>query len=132
MELHLNIAGALLIVLSLLHIIFPMYFKWKVELSGLSHINREMMYVHTFFIALTVMLMGVLCLTSANEITGTLLGRKIAFGFGIFWIVRLVIQFFGYSSILWRGKKLETAVHVLFSILWTYFSFVFILTYLQL
>src|SRR5215213_841752 len=105
MELHLNIAGVLLIVLALLHLIFPMYFKWKIELSGLSHINREMMYVHTFFIGLTVMLMGILCITSSSEIAGTLLGRKIAFGFGIFWIVRLVIQFFGYSSVLWRGKK---------------------------
>lgn len=131
MELHLKIAGALLIVLSLLHIVFPMYFKWKVELSGLSHINREMMYVHTFFIGLTVMLMGILCLTSAAEIAGTLLGRKIAFGFGIFWIVRLIIQFFGYSSILWRGKKFETAVHILFSVLWIYFTAVFILAYLN-
>jgi hypothetical protein len=132
MELHLNIAGILLILLSLLHLIFPMYFKWKVELNSLSHINRQMMYVHTFFIALTVMLMGILCITSSAEIADTLLGRKVAFGFGIFWIARLVIQFFGYSAELWRGKRLETAVHILFSILWIYLSVVFISTYLQL
>jgi hypothetical protein len=131
MELHLNIAGILLILLSLLHIIFPMYFKWKVELNGLSHINRQMMYVHTFFIALTVMLMGILCITSSAEIAGTLLGRKIAFGFGIFWTARLVVQFFGYSSILWKGKKFETAVHILFTILWIYFTAVFMFTYLN-
>lgn len=131
MELHLNIAGILLILLSLLHIIFPMYFKWKAELSGLSHINREMMYVHTFFIALTVMLMGVLCITSAADIAGTLLGKKIAVGFGIFWIIRLLIQLFGYSSTLWKGKKFETAVHITFSVLWIYFAAVFIITYLH-
>ncbi len=83
------------------------------------------MYVHTFFIALVIFLIGLLCLTSAQEIVGTPLGRKLAFGLGIFWICRLFIQFFGYSVELWRGKTFETAVHILFSLLWTYLSVIF-------
>lgn len=129
MELHLNITGVLLILLSLLHIIFPMYFKWKAELNGLSHVNREMMYVHTFFIALTVMLMGILCVTSATEVAGTPLGRKIAGGFAFFWILRLLVQFFGYSSLLWKGKRFETTVHIVFSVLWLYVSGVFLMVF---
>ena len=97
MELHLKIIGLLLIMLSLIHIVFPARFNWKKELATLSLINREVMYVHTFFIALTVLLMGLLCLTSAQELTETVLGKRIALGFGIFWLVRLIIQFFGYS-----------------------------------
>ena len=126
MEVHLKIIGVLLIVLALVHIVFPKYFNWGEELKSLSLINRQMMTVHTFFIALTVFLMGVLCLTSSTEILETNLGKKIALGLGIFWTVRLFIQFFGYSNELWKGKKFETSIHILFSFLWTYFSIVFL------
>jgi len=130
MEIHFKIIGSLLIVLALLHFYFPKYFDWKHELSALSIINRQMMYVHTFFIALMVFLIGLLCLTSSNELVSTALGKRICLCLGIFWIVRLWIQFFGYSSKTWKGKPFETAVHVVFSIFWTYVSAIFILTYL--
>jgi hypothetical protein len=78
-----------------------------------------------------VFLMGLLCLTSATELTTTTFGKRISLGVGIFWATRLFFQFFGYSSKLWKGRKFETTMHILFSILWTYLSTVFILTYLQ-
>jgi hypothetical protein len=71
-------------------------------------------------------MMGILCLTSASEIIETALGQKIALGFGVFWSIRFVIQFVGYSSELWKGKLFETIVHVIFSILWAYLSYVFL------
>lgn len=129
METHIKIVGYLLIVLALIHVIFPSYFNWKKELAPLSLINRQIMYVHTFFIALVVLLIGLLCLTSSTDLTSTALGKKISIGLGVFWIVRLIIQFFGYSTKTWRGKNFETAVHILFIVLWTYLSLVFTLTY---
>jgi hypothetical protein len=125
MYLHLNIIGFLLCALALVHIVFPKYFNWKKELSSLSLINRQMMTVHTLFIALAVFLMGLLCLTSADELINTKLGRRVSLGFGIFWTTRLYIQFFGYSSELWKNKIFETSIHILFVFLWTYLSFVF-------
>ncbi len=125
MQIHLKIIGVLLIALALIHIAFPKYFKWKNELSSLSLINRQLMMVHTFFIALTVFLMGLLCLTSSAEVINTVLGKKISLGLAIFWTIRLFVQFFGYSSKHWLSKKFETSVHILFSFLWTYLSFVF-------
>ena len=125
MYLHLKIIGILLIALALVHIVFPKYFNWDKELSYLSLINRQMITVHTFFIALTIFLMGLLCLTSSNELIDTNLGKKISFGLSIFWTIRLFIQFFGYSSKLWKGKFFETTVHILFIFLWTYLSFIF-------
>ncbi|MES2429811.1 MAG: hypothetical protein V4556_02675 [Bacteroidota bacterium] len=130
MELHLKIIGAILIFLSLLHLSFPKYFNWKQELGSLSLINRQLMYVHTIFVALVIVLMGLLCLTSSQELLGTVFGKRISLGLGIFWITRLLIQFFGYSSKLWKGKKFETTIHIFFALLWTYFSAVFIWTYL--
>lgn len=125
MQIHLKIIGVLLIALALIHIAFPKYFKWKNELSSLSLINRQLMMVHTFFIALTVFLMGLLCLTSSAEVINTVLGKKISLGLAIFWTIRLFVQFFGYSSKHWLSKKFETSVHIFFSFLWTYLSFVF-------
>jgi hypothetical protein len=125
MESQLKLIGVLLIALGLVHAGFPRYFNWKTDLAGLSLINRQMMYVHTFFIAVTVFLMGVLCLTCSVEITSTSLGRKVSLGLSIFWIARLLAQFFGYSPELWRGKRFETAVHVGMAILWLYLSAVF-------
>lgn len=131
MELHLKIIGYCLIGLGLVHAVFPRQFKWKEELRSLSIMNREMMYVHTFFIAFTLFLVGILCLTSATELLSTTLGKRISLGLGIFWIIRLFVQFFGYSTKTWRGKPLETKVHILFSFFWAYLSAVFIIIYLS-
>jgi hypothetical protein len=124
---QLRIIGFLLIVLALLHAAFARYFNWRQEFAPVSLINRQMMYVHTFFVAFVVLLMGALCLSSAPELVGTALGRRVALGCGIFWLARLLIQFFGYSTELWRGKRFETFVHVVFTGLWSYLSAVFLL-----
>jgi hypothetical protein len=129
MELHLKITGMLLIILALIHISFPKYFNWKQELSSLSIINRQLMYVHSFFLAFVVLLIGLLCLTSADELIETTLGKKISLGLGIFWTTRFFIQFFGYSAKTWKGKTFETTVHVLFAVLWAYLSTLFCLIY---
>ncbi|MBL0097476.1 MAG: hypothetical protein IPP46_14060 [Bacteroidetes bacterium] len=125
MEIHYKIIGVLLMLLALIHIIFPKYFHWKDELKSLSLINREMMTIHTLFIAVVVFLMGLLCLTSATALIETDLGKRISLGLGIFWGLRLITQFFGYSSALWKGKSFETTVHILFSLFWSYLTFVF-------
>lgn len=131
MYIHLKIIGILLITLAVIHIPFPKYFKWRTELKHLSLINRQMMTTHTFFIALTVFLMGLLCLTCSEELLATNFGRKIALGLSIFWSIRLFFQFFIYSSKLWKGKRFETIMHFVFSILWIYLSVIFFLIFIK-
>ncbi len=123
---HLHIVGSLFTALALLHVGFPRYFKWREELAPLSLLHRQMMQVHTAFIALTVLLMGLLCLTSAIDLVSTPLGRRICLLLGIFWTLRLFVQLFVYSTELWKGKPFETIVHIVFSSLWTYVSLVFL------
>lgn len=129
MELHLKISGVILILLAVVHISFPKQFDWKSQLMPLSLINKQMMIVHTFFIALTVFMMGILCLFCAEDITGTRLGRQIALGLAVFWCVRLFFQFFVYSPKLWKGKPFETVMHILFSLTWIYLTLIFFLIY---
>ena len=108
MALHLIITGYLLIFLAFIHGAFPKRFNWEKEFSSVSLINKQMMYVHTAFIALVVLLMGLLCVSSSKDLIETVLGRRICIGLTIFWATRLIIQFIGYSSELWKGKKFET------------------------
>jgi len=129
MEAHFKAIGTLLIILAATHIFFPIYFNWKNELQRLSLINKQMMVIHTFFVALTVFLIGILCLTSAKELVETALGKTISAGCAVFWTCRLAIQFFGYSAKLWKGKRFETSIHIIFSALWLYLSFVFWINY---
>jgi len=131
MIIHLRLIGILLMLLGLLHIVFPRYFNWKEELKPLSLINKQLMLIHTFFIALTVFLMGLLCVTSSKDMLETDLGKTICLGLAVFWGVRLVIQFFGYSSKIWKGKKFETAIHILAGLFWTYLTVVFGIGYLN-
>jgi ubiquinone/menaquinone biosynthesis C-methylase UbiE len=129
MEVHLKFIGILLILLSLLHIGFSKYFQWKTEFQNVSLVNIQMMYVHTFFVAFVVFLMGIFSFFYANEIIYTPLGKTISFGIFIFWFTRLIFQFFVYSSKLWKGKTFETTMHVLFSILWSYLTIIYFLVF---
>jgi hypothetical protein len=131
MQTLLEITGGLLMALALLHVVFPRYFRWKQETAGLSLLTRQILYVHTFFIALTVFLMGLLCVTSAAELVNTPLGRRISLGLGVFWGMRLVIQFFGYSSELWRGKVFETFAHIAFTLFWAWLTALFLIVALR-
>ena len=130
MEIHLKIVGSLLIALSLMHIIIPKYFKWERELTSLSLITKQILYVHTFFIAFIVLLMGLLCLSYSHELLHDPFGRVISLGLFGFWLTRLIFQFFVYSPKVWRGKRFETVMHVVFSVLWLYLSGVFLFGYL--
>lgn len=129
MEIHIRIVGIILIGLAILHVGFPKKFNWKAELASLSLLNRQMMQVHTLFIAIIVLFMGLLCSFEYKDVEHTDLGKVISLGLGLFWFLRLYIQLFYYSPSLWRGKTFETAVHVTFTVLWSYFSWVFICNY---
>ncbi|OYD45604.1 hypothetical protein CHU00_11630 [Sphingobacterium cellulitidis] len=125
MVFQIKIIGYLLILLSCIHVIFPRYFNWEIDLAPLQLINRSMMKVHTFFIALTVGMMGLLCVVETEDLLQTELGRKICLGLGVFWFIRLIFQLFIYPSLLWKGKKFETVIHVLAILFWSFLAYSF-------
>jgi hypothetical protein len=130
MEVHLKILGYLFVILSIAHAFFPKYFNWKQELNQVSLINKQMMQVHTFFVALVVLGIGLLNIFYCDRLLTTDLGKTICFGLFIFWLTRLLFQFFVYSTKLWRGKKFETFIHILFSIFWMYCTWVYLMAWL--
>jgi FtsH-binding integral membrane protein len=123
---HLKIIGIALMLLALVHFVLPKWCEWREELARLSLLNRQLMQVHTFFIALIVLLFGVLTFFFTDELLSkSRLAQVILVGFTIFWAIRLVFQFFVYDAELWRGKRLETIVHILFACFWTYCTIVY-------
>ena len=127
MTLLIQLIGCGLVILAIIHAVFPKVFEWKHELPRLSLVNQQLMTVYTFFIALTVFLMGLLCFSSAELLLHTELGKKILFGLSFFWFVRLITQLFWYSPKLWRGKYLEMLVHIVFILLWSAVTVIFAL-----
>ena len=122
---HLRALGVIFVLLAGVHGIFPRRFDWARELQRLSLINQQLMTVHTFFIAVVVLLIGVVCVADAEALAGTPLGRHFCAGLAVFWGLRLYAQHFVYSPALWRGKSFETAVHIAFSLLWLWATAVF-------
>ncbi len=131
MEFHLKLIGFISILLAIIHVVFPAYFNWKKELGAVSLVNKQIMYVHTFFVAFTVFLLGIFCICCTDDMMHTRLGKHLVLGLCIFWGLRLLFQFFVYSPKLWKGKVFETTVHIVFSLLWTYFTAVFFLVYIS-
>lgn len=129
MSMHLQVVGGLCLGLVAIHPFFPWYFHWKRELPRLSLINRQMMVSHTFFLAVFLLLSGLLCLFYSDSLVGTALGHTICGGLGLFWLLRFGFQWLYYSRRLWRGKPFETLVHFLFSGLWIYFTSVFTIVF---
>src|SRR5437588_12242214 len=67
-RLHLEIVGAVLIILGAAHGLFGRYFGWKEELARVSLLTRQVFRVHCFFIGLLLVLLGACSLFYADAL----------------------------------------------------------------
>lgn len=126
LETHLRLVGGSLIALGLAHFLFPRRFGWREELDRLSLLTRQIFWVHTYFIVLTLVLFGSLALFWPETLLEpTPLARLVLGGQAIFWGFRLYCQHGVFRAELWRGKPFNTVVHVLFTLLWVYYTGVY-------
>ena len=125
----LRLAGLALLGLFVLNFFVPARFKWADELPRLSLINRRIFQVHAVFIALVLLLSGLLLVLLPRELTApTPLARAVLVGLVVFWALRLWMQWFMYDRELWQGKRFETAMHYAFSGLWVFLTATFAAT----
>lgn len=121
--LHVQAAGICLLLLAGLNLFLPRHFGWNDELQRVSLLTRQVFHVHCRFIILTLVLMGLFDLLLADELLKpSPLAAAFLGGLGVFWGLRLVTQWFVYDRRLWVGKRFETAMHLLFSLLWLFLS----------
>lgn len=120
-DLQLSVAGILQVSLAFAHLGFGRRLGWKDDLARLSLVNRQIFQVHTFFIGLVLVLFGMLDLLAGKLLLdGSVLARSVSGGLAVFWGARLWVQWFVFDHRLWRGKRFETTVHAIFTLLWTW------------
>jgi hypothetical protein len=118
---HLRIVGILLVLLGLSHAFFSRYFGWERELAEVSLLTRQIFFVHSFFIAMGVVLGGAGSFLCADALLRPgALSRTLLAGMTVFWLCRLLAQFFAYDARIWKGDRFRTVMHVAFSALWIY------------
>lgn len=126
LELLLRVTGAGLISLAFLHIPIGRKLQWKADCRKLTPVNESVFHVHTLFICLVLVMMGLPCLVQPSIfLTPSPAGAWMAWSFSGFWFVRLYCQWFVYKADLWRGQRLETMVHWWFTFIWIALSAVF-------
>jgi len=124
----LRIAGGGLILLAILHVPIGRNLKWKEEASLMSRTNESVFHVHTFFICVVLVLMGLPCLLEPGIFfEGSRTAQWVTWSLSLFWALRLYFQWFVYQADLWRGRRMETAVHYFFTVIWTLLAAVFAL-----
>jgi len=105
----------------------PYRLRWKDDLAKLTSFNRKLMWVHGGIAVYTIVSFGVLTLLLHDEM---LRGERPALALtafiGIYWLLRVVVDFTYFEHADWPKGRTFVAGHVLLTLL-----FVFLLvTYL--
>src|ERR1700722_320817 len=104
------------------HFYFPKRFGWRAELEKVSLLTRQIFYVHCFFIWVVLVMFGLLSLVYTDLLLQPgPLARIILAAFVVFWGARLMIQLFVYDAELWKGNRFNTLMHLLFTLMWSYY-----------
>ena len=126
----LYIAAAAQLSVAVLNLFLVRIMKWEEEVTRMPQLVREVFHVHAWFITIPLAIFSVVTIRFVEELAaGTNnLGRWMAAGIGIFWLIRWLMQFFYYDSSHWRGKRAETIVHIVLIFVYGFFSGVYLLT----
>jgi hypothetical protein len=126
MLLHFHIVAVLLVLLAIVNLFVPGRFHWREELSRVSLLNRQIFIVHDIFIILIILMFAALLFfCGASLLDHTVLARAILVGLSVFWMTRMLFQWFFYSPKIWRGNRFNTTMHIVFSAMWVYFTATF-------
>lgn len=117
LDLLLRFVALLQLGLAVLSLFLPRILDWKSEMDRMSRLVRDVFEIHSWFIALTLVIWGVLTWRFAPEMAHapTALTRWLCAAIGIFWGIRSVLQWTHYDPGHWRGIPSRTIIH------WTLF-----------
>jgi hypothetical protein len=93
LRLNLEIVGGVLITLGTSHLALPRILGWQHGLATLGRLDREVSYVHSYFIGLACVLWGLFPLLAGHEllVRGSITSLVLV-GATIFWVSRLIVQ----------------------------------------
>lgn len=123
LEVNLRIAGLVVLLLAVVYPVYPRRLGWREQLAQVSLLVRNIFVVHVGFILLMLWLQGVL-LTFFPQvlIEHSSAGVALLIALVAFWFYRLVAQLFIFDRRNWQGDRLNTLMHVVFTVLWVYLT----------
>jgi hypothetical protein len=93
------IGGLLHFVILIASALTPRLLDWRRNLGTLHPFLRRLFWVYGAFIVLTIISFGTLSLLRADELSSTTpLARSVSAMIAIFWLARLVVQFFVFDA----------------------------------
>ena len=123
---HLRFVGLVMAALVVVNLLVPRRYHWRREMARLSLLNRQVFHAHAIFLVLTLALLAALLLSAPELLVErSRLARALLAGLTVFWGLRMLMQWFFYKPEIWRGHRFNTAMHVVFSLVWIYVTAVF-------
>jgi len=99
----------------------PYRLRWKEDLAHLTAFNRKLMWVHGGFAVYTITAFGVLTLLLHGEIlSGQRAALSLAIFIGIYWLLRVIVDFTYYSHADWPAGKSFVIGHLLLTLLFVF------------
>ena len=101
----------------------PHRLGWKEDLAKLTPFNRKLMWVHGGFTVYTILSFGVLTLLLHDEmLRGHPAGLALAAFIGLYWFLRVLVDFIYYEHSDWPKGRAFTVGHVLLVLLFVFLS----------
>ena len=121
LALWLAAAGHFCVLIASLQV--PQRLHWKEDLAKLTTFNRKVMWVHGGFAVYTIIAFGVMSLFLHQEILrGDRAALVLASFIGLYWFLRLVVDFAYYSHRDWPQGFSFRVGHVLLNALFVFLS----------
>lgn len=101
----------------------PYRLRWKEDLAKITSFNRKLMWVHGGFAVYTIASFGVMTLLLHGEmLNGQRAALALAIFIGIYWLLRIIVDFAYYSHSDWPKGKGFAIGHVLLTLLFVFLS----------
>src|SRR5690349_22358330 len=101
----------------------PARLHWKEDLKQLTPFNRKLMWVYGGFTVFTIIAFGILTLALHSEfLHGDRAALALALFIGVYWTLRIVVEFFYYDLADWPRGPGIVAGRILLTLLFIYLA----------
>lgn len=101
----------------------PYRLRWKEDLAKLTTFNRKLMWVHGGFAVYTILAFGAISFVLHQEmLRGERAALALAFFIGVYWLLRIIVDFAYYSHEDWPKGAAFRVGHVLLTSLFGFLS----------
>ena len=101
----------------------PSRLHWSEDLKKLTSFNRKLMWVHGAFAVLTIIAFGTLTMGLHGEmLRGDRAALGVALFIGVYWALRIAVDFFYYDHKDWPSGRGFIVGHILLTLLFAYLA----------